>query len=440
VATLLKSNIEASLGEYAKEFGLYLFAFFSLLSTSLSALTLGVVVISVMTDPKFWKNTTRTPLFWLFVISGVYLLVRTILAVHEFPPSAPLQYDNASSWFQLWLFLFMGWTVKDDLRKVQRILALCLAGLLTGMIIYTIKRPEVVFSGARTGFHLRVIAFSLYCSTAILGLILLAPRALRKKPSCEISLGKVIIWGVLLLSLGETFILGRSRGAWTSALIVIPVITFLKFKGSLRKNPLELRYRISFLALAVVILLFVVLAGSKSIKERVSAELPMIRAALKGEFDKIPTKGFGVRVQALRYGLSKIKERPLLGWGPGSTKYLISKSNNPHLLHPLAEGKYAWIDHLHNTYLEILFRFGLVGAVIFGLLIFWLLKPIILAINENSLPKDIALFVVGTFALIAIWSISDFRLLHHDWRNYWLLIAGIAYGLGAIREDGKDSC
>ena len=437
---MLKSNIEGSLREYTKEFGLYSFAFFSLLSTSLSALALGVVVITVITESEFWKDNIRTAIFWLFVISGVYLLVRTILAIHEFPLSTSLQYHDASSWFQLWLFLFVGWTVKGDLRKVQRILALCLAGLLTGMTVYTIKRPEIVFSGARTGFHLRVIAFSLYCSTAILGLILLAPRILRKKNACEISLGRVIIWGVLLLTLGETFILGRSRGAWISALVVIPVITLLRFKGSLRNNPLELRYRISFLALAVVILLFVIFAGSKSIKERVSAELPMIRAALKGEFDKIPTKGFGVRVQALRYGLSKIKERPLLGWGPGSTKYLISESNNPHLLHPLAEGKYAWIDHLHNTYLEILFRFGLVGGVIFVLLIYLLLKPIILAIHENSLPRDIGLFVVGTFALIAVWSLSDFRLLHHDWRNYWLLIAGIAYGLGSIREGGKDSC
>ena len=439
MSILLNSDAQTPLREYIKELGLYSFAFFSLLSTSLSALALGVLVISVITEPEFWKSNTKTAIFWLFVIFAIYLLARTILAVHEYPCSAHLQYDDACSWFQLWLFLIVGWIVKGDVQKVQRILALGLTGLLTGMIIYTIKRPEIVFSGARTGFHLRVIAFSLYCSTAILGLILFAPSILKKKDTSGISLARVIAWAVLLLILVETFILGRSRGAWISALVVIPVITFLKFKQCLRKNPLEPRYQVLFLALGILIVLFVLIAGSQIIKQRVSAELPMIGAAVEGQFDKIPTKGFGVRVQALRYGLAKIKERPFLGWGPGSTKYLIPKSNDPHLLHPLSGGKYAWIDHLHNTYLEILFRFGLVGGVIFVLLIYLLLKPIIVAIHENSLPRDIGLFVIGTFALIAVWSLSDFRLLHHDWRNYWLLIAGIACGLKPINKNKKDS-
>ncbi|MEW8046739.1 MAG: hypothetical protein AB2805_09625, partial [Candidatus Thiodiazotropha sp.] len=44
-------------------------------------------------------------------------------------------------------------------------------------------------------------------------------------------------------------------------------------------------------------------------------------------------------------------------------------------------------------------------------------------------------FLMSNFMLIAIYSLTDFRHLHWNWRFYWLIIAGatLAFGLATYR-------
>jgi O-antigen ligase len=83
-----------------------------------------------------------------------------------------------------------------------------------------------------------------------------------------------------------------------------------------------------------------------------------------------------------------------------------------------------WLDHLFNTYLEMLVRFGLAGAL-FALAAFGLLgKGLWHAHLEGRVPRDFGLFLVGSMLLMASWCFFEFRLLRPDWRSYWILIGG----------------
>jgi O-antigen ligase len=84
-------------------------------------------------------------------------------------------------------------------------------------------------------------------------------------------------------------------------------------------------------------------------------------------------------------------------------------------------------DHLHNSYLELLVRFGLVGAALAAVLLGLLFRATWRAWRQGVLPEDHALWLVGTLAFTAVWCLTDFRSQHHDWRYFWLLLAGSAY-------------
>ena len=116
----------------------------------------------------------------------------------------------------------------------------------------------------------------------------------------------------------------------------------------------------------------------------------------------------------------------MLGWGPGSTQTLLRSSGRPELQD--YSGKY--FEHLHNGYLELLVRLGLVGAVFMTLLLTVLIHTLRKAYRCGRLPLDYALVVGGGFAITAVWSVFDFRVIYHDWNVLWTIMAASVYTFG----------
>lgn len=415
--------------------GLLLFAFSAFLSTTGLSIGLGLLVAALLLNRSLWPGLKRDPFLILCVVSSTYLILLTLWAIWEFPDSRRLQEKQAWDWFRLWLFLCVGWWINGDRKRIRWVLLLALVGLLTGMAYALSSHFNLLWSGMRTGFHLKIIAFGLYSSTAILGLLLMAPRILGKKGNLPFFAIRVGLWLIALVLLTQGLIITQSRGAWLAAILVIPPLVILSYFVSWTRQVSSRWLATGLVSFVVVLFALLIWANLPTIQNRVSQEQKTFEATWKLDFNDIPTRGFGVRVQAFRFGLSKWLERPIFGWGPGSTEYLISQSGDPTLQHPLSGGGYAWLDHLHNTYLEVLVRFGLVGAFLILTVLGFLLRSLWIAHRERRLPTDYTLFLTGMFPLMAIWSLSDFRLLHPDWRSYWILLGGIAYGFRSPSGD-----
>lgn len=408
--------------------GLLIFAFCAFLSTSGVSVGLGLLLVGILLNRSVWTSLTRDPVMILFLVSTAYLVLRTVWAIWEFPDSKELQGDQAWDWFRLWFFLCVAWWINGDLKRLKWVLLLPLIGLLTGAIFYLSQDLSILWSGERTGFHLRIIAFGLYSSAIILGLLLLAPRIWGKRENLFLFAIRVCLWLIPLVLMTHGLIIAQSRGAWLAAAVVIPptvAVRYLLLRKHRGSSPWR---RVGFVTLVMILLAMLILTNLSTIRNRIAHEGEMFAALYRGDYDDIPTLGFGVRVQTFRFGMEKWLERPVFGWGPGSTEYLISHSNRPNLMHPDYRRGYAWLDHLHITYLEVLVRFGLVGALLILTVIGFLLKGVWNAYRDKRLPGDYALFFAGAFALTAVWSLSDFRLLHTDWRSYWILLGGSAYG------------
>ncbi|CAK0769661.1 hypothetical protein CCP4SC76_5230001 [Gammaproteobacteria bacterium] len=70
------------------------------------------------------------------------------------------------------------------------------------------------------------------------------------------------------------------------------------------------------------------------------------------------------------------------------------------------------------------------AALLVGGLLTLLGRGLIAAYRTGRLARDHLAFFAGTTLLVLVWSAFDFRHLHWDWRDYWILLAGTGFSLG----------
>lgn len=446
--------------------GLYIFSFFSLLSVTLAycgivlmAFALALKAISKRRAEKFfvpggtmsfapcpptgrpclpegrtsWPSMVFSPLAALFVASVAFIALEAWRGASLLPGTWDEQLNEGLKFARLWLFLLPAVWIDGREQRALISLLLCLAGLVTGMLLALDQDMiQGVLSGERTGFHLRITPFGLYSATSILGLILFWPRIGQgMKPLSRMFARTCAALAFLVLLQG--LIATQARGAWLALSISILVIAVLR--SSTGKHKFK-----NFTPL-VIVAVTLVLLNFNFIKERVLLQIEEFRANREYAMDQIPSTGIGHRLHLYAFAISKWREHPLLGWGAGSTERLIAQSGREDLKITSWKGDRVWFDHLHSLYFELLVRFGLMGLLLFGATAFYLLfrvwkaRPLKMkqpgegAGLAPAMSEDIWLFTLGVFIMAAVWNLFDFRLLHWDWRFYWMVAWGSGFGL-----------
>ncbi|WP_133718613.1 O-antigen ligase family protein [Methylocaldum gracile] len=415
------------------------FAFFAWLSPAGTNIALAAFSLAFLLNPSAWPVFRRDPMFGLFAAFAIYVAIGAYFAIDEFPETRKLQIRDASNWLKLFAFLPLAWWLRGDLRRIHWTLILATGGLLIGMLwkadwsnLYHMTVAE------RTGFKLRIIFSGLVSASAILGLLIYTPRIWSTRTSPLNDLFRLACWLAALYLSSFMLISSKSRGAWLAALIAVPSALGIHYFWKTKRTDLQLGKSVPFmlLALGVVVGLFALNHGE--IRTRIDQENAVVSSILQGENQHLPRTSIGYRHDIQKFGLQKYLDRPWFGWGPGSTEHLVEISGQPELIHPQAKGA-AWMDHFHNTYLEILVRFGLLGALVLAATVLLVIKNVWHSYKTGILPKDHFAFLAGCFILLAVWSLFDFRILHGDCRAYWILLAGIAYSFAwhpdAARHD-----
>jgi O-antigen ligase len=424
--TRLQAAVPGKLSAWATTLGvagLYLLAFSLRISTT--AAYLGFILMSLMFFlhlRPYWSRISGDPMIAVLLGFSMFLIARTAWAIMELPETRGEQLTNAWEFLHLWAFTIVAWWLAGDSRRIHHILWLALASFFIGVAMRL--EPATLadlLAGGRTGFGLATIAFGLYSATAALGLIVFAPRlwgTTRKRPWFIARAG---LWFLLLLLALQGLIVTQSRTTWIAmVLALLPVVVLLARRWSRAPHASTLTRRAWLLGLGLA-LLTVIAINFNTIQQRLGAEADTLSAVTSLDYRNIPShrmSSMGVRFHLNELGIRKWLERPWFGWGPGSTRYLIGNSENPNLR--------IWKD-LHNSYLEILVRFGLFGFGFFAAAAWLLIKGLYQAHRQQRIPLDTYLFLCGTLIILGLWNLTDFRMIHSDWLFYWLLTGGIAY-------------
>jgi O-antigen ligase len=406
--------------------GLYLFSFFSLLSIAGANIGLGLMLIGLIFSSEAWRRLSRQSLVWASLVIIAYIILRSIDASAQIEADQKTQLNQARDWTQLFLFFIPAWWLSQSPQRIPTALALMFGGFSLGMLT-TLDSDMLsqIAQGVRSGLHFgKPIIFGFDCAAAILGLIVLA--IYRLNPQLEQTrLRRITTVGLTILAIlffTQGLIISQSRGVWLSIVFAIPTIFLtLKFTRQSKQQP-KISLFVPLSALAALLALILALNWN-TILERITSERQELGIVVTEGLDKAPLGSSTYRLHLWEFGLNKWLERPFTGWGPGTTYTLVEAENNP----ALRDIQGVSFDHLHNAYLEVVFQLGLIGIILIAWTCGLMISKLMEAYRNKRLSIYFLAFLFSNFVLIAVYSLTDFRHLHWNWRFYWLLIAGTAY-------------
>jgi len=421
---------------YTGLLGLYAFLLFFQLNATVAYVGLALMTLVFAVQHRGWRPLLRrSAVAWLVVVLALYITIHAYGSAREFPQTAQDQRTVLINWLHWLWFIPAAWVVYRQADALDRMLLALAAGVLARILIQA-DWAEVgyLFAWPRTGFGYSPIVFALLCGMASLGLLLFAPRFLQRVwPG-----GRAVRWAVFvgwLSSLAiflEAMFLTQTRSAVLAAAVVFPVALLARYWDWLLGHGLRSVKGLAVLALILLLGGLFVGKNAGPILSRMNAEPEAVANILKGNTQIPATESIGTRVGLWRIGFKAWVERPWLGWGPGSTRMLVEQATPDAFLRSHA--------HLHNLYLEILVRLGLLGGLLFAALVGLLVEGVRRAYVQGLIRWDYACFLLAGWAFAAIYMLFDFQIFKYVWRNYCVIWAALSYAawLGTAHLPSKE--
>ncbi len=384
-------------------FGLLLCLLGLLEGKSLASVGMALLLIATLGGGRtLWPIIKNDPLSKLIGLTILYFTIRTVFAVFEFPEIAKREIAEGTKMLRISLIPLFAYWIGGELKAVLHSYALVLAGmLLTLLFRFDWLHLSALLSGDHpVSLNVHHSNVGLVFSTAFIGLVIFSKIFLKStgRVSRGMRIGLFLSLAALLL---QVTLIAQARMIWVGIFLwVLCVLFYLALKSvqSPIKNNL-VRQGILFGSLILVVF-GLVFSQFKIISVRFSQEQVVIKKVFSGDLTDIPVTSFGTRLYYLQVGLDAVKERFFFGWGPGTIPYLLQKSNIPERL------KTEHV-HLHNTYLELFVRMGLVGFLLVGSVFLYILRASWHLARGCPIKTQIALFSLSAFFILGVASLAD---------------------------------
>lgn len=324
-------------------------------------------------DRKLFISSNQRVEFLLFYIVFIISLVRGLIVnrdiVFTLRQSAIIYYS---------VFYFLVPIILDNLKKIRIYFSLL---IICTSIVVLVRLFGVKIQGLGSFYYY-------YVSLSLIFLIFYP--LLIKKPVL-----KFFSYSLILVHLA-IILLSKVRAAWMGILMGILFIIYMFFRIPVMRKDLKkilLLGMLGFLVLAIILPVFLIFYPS-SIED------------IKNEFmsiynfrDMTTASAANVRWRLMAWSdyVNKSLEKPLLGHGFGKVFMPETLVEEIDWSPPKGED---WVDP-HNSYLSILFRTGVIGLIIFFIIIFRFFKLSINFIKECG-NKKIRIYVASLLTIIIV--------------------------------------
>ncbi|WP_462269554.1 O-antigen ligase family protein [Desulfobacter sp.] len=411
--------------------GIYLFAFGIFSGPAVSSLGLSIMGMVFISEFIHRPSLVKDPLFLLSLVFFIYLFCRILLALHVHGPSEGAVLNAGREYAQLgFLFILVPAVSINRFRPDGHlIIFLLMAGLLFRVMDNVALEEIRTLMDIRPGFGLPVNHFGCYAAVALLYLLIYAgpfwgPRENRVRFFLRSAgwAGLVVFW-----------IFGLRMSASRSALLGFTIMTPLIFICMMKKKRTA---PANFLKTGLICLLaagifFTAVYGVNRdlVHQRVIPGFAVIWELLTGKpSDDVVNRGnmsVVARFDLWGFGIKKMTEKPLFGWGPGTPRDLLRTCDKKSFRMHEADGMF--IGHFHNFLLQLLIEIGLVGGLLYFTSLFIILKVFFTAYREGWIDTKLALFLLGGFSMFFIANNFNMLMGNNSGRNFVGLLGGIAY-------------
>lgn len=386
-----KNKMEEQAGELVTRYPAYLYSLFyafglylvlplvdiPLLGLSISAPLFFVIAATVIFKPvKLWFKEHQG---WIILSLSIWLAVALSTIINEMLPGGTFNRRGMISLLQYayWLLVFVisGYLFRDGeiRRKISRLFAIAI------FVLACLRWYEAIFQGKmgawagtnfmtenNYGFHFSVFSPFLYF------------QIFDKDRS------KKWLWIVASIILLGAAAINGSRGSW----VAIAIGVGFTVAGFLMTNPKK-AINAMFIIVVITLVGYIIMSLSPAISNAVNNRF---QSMMNLEEDKT----YVVRKVLVRKGLTLFEESPLIGVGSARFAQERVELELPELLQ-YADREAIEKKSSHNSYIQFLAEFGLIGSIPFGVMLFYLfIRGLILSFKEVMEGKfEILIFFVA---------------------------------------------
>lgn len=351
----------------------------------------------------------RLGLVWM-----AYVLALAAWSAHLYPATRPF-----SSLTEVWSFAFIPLVAlasRGDTRRVIGVLLLALAGVIFRQLADLNLGDGLLFDYATIALGAGRNLAVLFIDVAATGCIaLLVALAAMKQRSAAWRAGAAlgIVACLVLLLLG--WVAARSR----VSLVMLPLAVLALLGcgwlgGRVDKSRAWVVGGLFCAALAGLVAFNLPLVMAEMAKDT-----DTWRAIFTGQLEGIAIDATGLRVHMWQLAFSKWITSPFIGAGLSVGHFLSEDPQRPFL---------ADFNHFHSTYVEILLRTGLIGALFYLVAAGFVLAAIRSAVREGRMPRGLRDFLLISLGIFLALSATNSILFFQQGWHFIVLFGGLAYG------------
>lgn len=357
---------------------------FWLQDNKVAGISLALLVLFSL--PYVFINLRFNKVILLSFVAILYLYISTYYRVKFIGDDAVrFKYTEILASFFIFISVGIAMGISRYGKKII-VYSLLLGAIIYLLTIYNVADWKSVLNGSRVDFGIRNAQHS---GSVFLLLFLVSLLITDLKNKAVIYTLSFLFFILMLAGQVRAILLG----------LVVASCIYLVF-SLFSKNIKRVVY---FLIFILFLVLLVFILQKDNVKNRISYKSYDLQSlSLYLDSDKIVLTSSVIRFLSWEKGVSWFLEKPLLGHGSGKLTSLIE---NDVLFQKQFKGKFG---HLHNSYLELLIAYGLIGFLLFFSVISVLVYDFItkLRSEKESLIKNnkfIFFLFFGT-----VWSVANF--------------------------------
>ncbi|PXX89312.1 hypothetical protein DIT71_15535 [Marinobacter vulgaris] len=348
---------------------------------------------------------------------------------YGFQPETAPRIDEIAKWF---LFIVPAFWLSGKRHAPALFCASAVIGLIAlpwisgdGLSEFTqALENRRIDAGAMNAQHAAMLAGL----TLILACCLILPGNTAVSSSALPLMAGTILAILSLLLLYAT----QTRGVWLGCTIAAIVMLITSILGKRNATVRKDRGLITAALVALILSGILWTATSSSVVDRFTRETGTISLALAGEFDNLPADSAGVRLRSWHHALPWIREKFWFGWGPDGSEVIMQESG------ALPAALRDHFGHLHNTYLDIMARYGFVGLLLYLLLLAWFARLIVRSYREDALSPGAYLFGIGFLAYWLTVNFFESYMLFSSGKYAFTVVVACLISLANVRSESTN--
>lgn len=415
-------------------FGLYVFSFGIFYKKAMVKNGLIFMAIGAVFNIRLIRNRLiGSPLFWMAVLFFLFVSARAIAAAMEFKDYHELIINRAllygCNFF--WILLVAYWMGKARARWDELLIVL-MAGFLAQILrpenwTNVMAKAHLYWTGAeRIEFGSPASVYGLWCAIVLLACLLLFRLIWGAPENKWAHAARVFLWAAVSSISAMGVIFSQSRSAWIGSVLISLPATFYYLHRTRQT-------RLGVFGIAGFCILVLSLTNFPAIMKSRIFEASYHKVFLEetdGDIISINDRSISERLLMFKIAWELCKKQPFFGYGPGVSSIQLRAVRDAY------PGKIQLYDHFHNFVLDMLFQLGAIGLTFYGLLFYTLIRQLIRSRLNAYVDFDIFLFVLASFALIAISCMADQPLNHTKGLYIIVFLGGICYSSYFFTDSG----